>query len=275
VPYSELNAFIQKEIEYFRPVIDNRASDVSLENFRKETVSERQMRVSSETYELCGGQVKYGPFKDLRLGRNPWWGQLDLGSQCLGWYEKEILDFFDGLVPLQFDNFIDIGAADGYYAVGILHSKKILSATCFEQSQHGRDVIMENYQQNGSPGKLRIFGTATPEALLNLEGYEFHNALILVDIEGGEFDLFTKSVCNRLKRCTIILEIHHWVDNFFDRYKTFLGLAAEFFRISTIEPIDRPVNLTPEIRHFPDASRLLLASEGRPCQMRFIKLEPF
>jgi hypothetical protein len=135
-------------------------------------------------------------------------------------------------------------------------------------------VIRENHRLNNSPGDLSVYGEATPETLLRLSEDDFNNTLVLVDIEGAEFELFTRSVCERLRACTVLIEIHHWVDNFWDKYSTFLTVAVEFFKISVIEPQARPVNNAPELRHFPDVNRLILASEGRPCQMRFIKLEP-
>ena len=92
---TDIDEFIEKEAEYFRPMLERseRASDDDRVRWRQETVRQRHERVSLEVYELCKGVVRYGPFKGMAISSAPWWGQLDLGSQCLGLYEKEILDY--------------------------------------------------------------------------------------------------------------------------------------------------------------------------------------
>ncbi|WP_275439854.1 hypothetical protein [Comamonas aquatica] len=39
--------------------------------------------------------------------------------------KKEILDFIKNITTHQYENFIDIGAADGYYGIGMLLAKKM------------------------------------------------------------------------------------------------------------------------------------------------------
>ena len=89
-----IERFIREEFEYFEPMSERarRATETIRANWRNETVSARSERISLETYDACGGVVKYGPFQGLRLNRETWWGKSDLGAQCLGLYEKEILD---------------------------------------------------------------------------------------------------------------------------------------------------------------------------------------
>ena len=153
-----IEKFIEDEIKYFKPIIESqkRATQEILEAWRKETVAQRLERVSLETYDLCEGKVTQGLFKGLQLNRDAPWGKNDLGSQTLGLYEIEILDYISAQVP--FDTFLDIGAADGYYAVGLLHSKMTKKAICFEISEEGRRAIKENWVINKSPGELEIYG---------------------------------------------------------------------------------------------------------------------
>ena len=117
-----IERFIQEEFEYFQPMIRRakRATEASKASWRNETVSARSERISLETYDACNGEVKYGPFQGLSLNSKTGWGKSDLGAQCLGLYEKEILDDIGSQEKGKYQTFIDIGAADGYYAVGML-----------------------------------------------------------------------------------------------------------------------------------------------------------
>ena len=77
------------------------------------------MRISREVFEIFGGVVAYGLFGGLRLQQaSIWWGAHDVGAQVLGIYEKEVADLISDLGPRT--SFISIGAADGYYAIGML-----------------------------------------------------------------------------------------------------------------------------------------------------------
>ncbi|PTB84490.1 hypothetical protein C9939_05200, partial [Pseudidiomarina aestuarii] len=162
--FMSIRKFIESEKAYFRPMLD-REKNVSEEQkliWRAETVQQRAERVSLEVFDMLGGIVRYGPFKGLVLQKGTWWGKSDLGSMLLGLYEKEVLDYIDSIKIEDFSSFVDIGAADGYYACGLLSSGKIKNAICFEQSDFGRSVIESNWRNNGGAGRLEVFGEASP-----------------------------------------------------------------------------------------------------------------
>ena len=273
---TNIEEFISSEIEYFTPMQQRSTKSTSIEReqWRKETIRERQERISLEVFDLLGGTVKYGPFTGLKLDKNTWWGKLDLGSQCLGLYEKEILDQIDLIDPNKYKTFIDIGAADGYYAVGMLTSKRAKKTICFEQEKKGRETILSKWENNGSTGELIIFGEANTKSLSDINPNDLKNSIALIDIEGGEFDFLNFDTLKVLSSCLIFIEIHNWVDNFPKKYASFLKDASKFFNIEIINHTDRRTIHLQELRDFTDDNRLLLTSERRPCLMRFLKLTP-
>ncbi len=267
---------IQGEVDYFRPMLERaqRSSEVERLQWRSETIRQRQERISLEVHRLCNGTVLYGPFKGLKIEPNTYWGRLDLGSQCLGLYEKEFLDFLAGIKNKEFSTFIDIGAADGYYAVGMLVSGKVRSVVCFEQSEDGRQTIKRNWESNGTPGHLKVLGEATFDSIEALTAEDLRNALVMIDIEGAEFELLNYDVLNKLSDCTLLIEIHNWIDDFNNKYAYLLRRLYKHFEISIIERVDRLTVNIAELRDFTDDNRLLLTSERRPCLMRFLRLTP-
>ncbi|MCZ8277271.1 MAG: hypothetical protein O9313_02925 [Acetobacteraceae bacterium] len=272
----DVSKLIESELQYFKPMLERsiRSSVAEREAWRNETIRQRQERISLEVFDMLHGTVRYGPFTGLKLDREAWWGCLDLGSQCLGLYELEILSFLAQVKFGQFATFIDIGAADGYYAIGMLKTQKIRKAICFEQSELGRETIAKNWRRNDSKGILEIFAEANPETICALPRADLSGALVMVDIEGAEFDVLVEKTLSVLKSCTIVIEIHNWIDDFSTRYSAFLQEASKYFEIEIFKPIERPTSSIKELADFTDDNRLLLVSERRPCLMRFIKLVP-
>jgi hypothetical protein len=269
-----LNKLIADELNYFKPMLQRQNSTTQdmRRLWRTETVAQRHERISLETYELCKGKVIYGPFKGLFLNAETWWGRSDLGAQCLGLYELEILDLISNSNP--FDVFIDIGAADGYYAVGMLHSQMAKKVICFESSEAGRVAIKKTWKVNNNIGRLEIFAEANQLTIKNIANEFTNKTLVLIDIEGNEFSLLNREIIALLKNCEMIIEIHNWVDNFELKYKNLLTTLNDFFHITLISPIERNTTNLSELRSFTDDNRLLLTSERRPCLMRFLYLAP-
>ena len=273
---TNLEQFIQDERDYFAPMLERQraTSEEQKEAWRKETIRERQARISREIFEKCNGTVQRGLFKGLQLAPNPWWGGLDLGSQCLGYYEQEITELISSLPDQATKTFIDIGAADGYYAVGMLLSKKSKKCICFEASSVGQAAIRETWMLNGAPGDLEILSVANQPSILSLPELNSENTLILIDIEGGEFNLLTDDVINRLADSVLILEIHDWEPDFLPNYCDLICRLHREFDISIIPRAQRNVFRDPSLRDFTDDNRLLLVSERRPSNMRFLYLTP-
>lgn len=273
---NNIEDLLAQEAAYFAPMLARAAksSTEQREQWRKESIRERQERISLEMFDQLGGVVKYGPFAGLQLNRETWWGKLDLAAQCLGLYEKEILNFIADIEPGEYERFIDIGAADGYYAIGLLLSGKVAQTMCFEITPKGREVIAKNWQQNGAPGELQIYAEATAASLAALQAKHREKALVLVDIEGGEFDFLTEATLSLLQTCTLIIEVHHWVDDFLPRYQALLKRAQKMFEVTIIAPAERATLHLAELRDLTDDNRLLLTSERRPGVMRFLKFTP-
>jgi len=269
-----LDKLITAELEYFQPMLERQmlATDEQRAFWRTESISDRTRRVSLEVYEMLNGTVRYGPFVGLRLVKDTWWGEKNLGSQCLGFYERDILDLMVSHGP--WDHFIDIGGGDGYYSVGMLHSGLTKRVTCFEKEAAGRVAIARNWELNNSVGDLAILGEASSSVLERFLIGVSGKTLVLIDVEGFEFELLDPSVIAALKECEVIIEVHNWVDSFTQKYSKLLADLFPFFEISLISRSDRSTLDIPELRGLTDDSRLLLLSEQRPCVMRFIHLSP-
>ena len=115
---------------------------------------------------------------------------------------------------------------------------------------------------------------ANLQTIVSLDPNLLNRALILIDIEGAEFDLLDTNFLKICANSTLNLEIHKWVENFEELNIKLLIIAGKFFDIEIRDHSDRPINHILEIQDFPDDNRNLLVSEGRPSLMRYLKLNP-
>ena len=169
-------------------------------------------------------------------------------------------------------HFVDIGAADGYYAIGGLLNGRFQTADCFELTELGRETIIRNAKRNGVFKQLRVFGAADQTLPTKLVDREWRDTVVLCDIEGAEFDLFDERCLSAMKGAMIIIEIHNWVSDFLPRYTALLERASRHYSMRLLERSTFPQHSLPELRSFPDDNRMIMLSEGRPNVMRFLQL---
>jgi len=176
------------------------------------------------------GRVAHGPFKGLVLDATPFWGGVDMASMLLGCYELEVIEALHSPEFLTRSHFVDIGAADGYYVVGGLKSGRFKTADCFELTELGRGVILKNAQLNEVADRLRIFERADSNFPATLADTDWENTVVLCDIEGAELELFDDNCLSAISGAMIIIEIHNWVENFWQRYEALLERISKNMR---------------------------------------------
>ncbi|MEL0080331.1 MAG: hypothetical protein VW774_12845 [Rhodospirillales bacterium] len=265
---------LREELDFFSDALKAQATTTKDQKavFRNETIAERRKRISRELFEKLQGQIAHGAFAGMALDSEPTWGRSDLGSMLLGCYELEVIEALHDEEFKTKTHFVDIGAADGYYAVGCLRNGRFKTADCFEVTSAGRKTIARNAKLNQVDNRLRVFGVADKTLPSLLRDTNWSNTILLCDIEGGEFDLFDDNCLSELKGAMILIEIHNWVENFWDQYSALLQRASRHFSIRFIERSSFPQHKMPELQGMSDDNRLLLLSEGRPNVMRFIQL---
>jgi hypothetical protein len=235
---------------------------------RRELLGERLLNISEN-------KVLYGFFKGLKLESNLW-SARDVASIILGQYEKEILDFIMN-IPSRFLYFVDIGAADGIYAVGLLKNEKFQRVICFESNLRSQKSIEINAHINQVNGKVSIFGEAKIDFLNTItmdSELQLSKTVFLFDIEGGEYDLLTTENLIRMATSFVIVEIHKNVQNYEIKYRELIRRITPFFDYEVIREGERGSSEFSEISHWPDEDRNIIFSEGRRYAMEWLALSP-
>ena len=165
--------------------------------------SSGRLDVCRKVISKNGIVVRFGPFAGLKL---PPKCILASGNCCtlVGTYEMELHPWFQQLDFTQYERLLDIGAAEGYYAVGMaLRAGSPVDA--FDTASVARRLCRSTAKLNRVAHLVRIHSFCSPQALLQLAGLR---CFILSDCEGYEAILFSEDVINALANSDLIVELH-------------------------------------------------------------------
>ena len=240
----------------------------------KSEVQRAKDRVWALLEAAHGRRVAYGLFKGMVLGEESSWAPNDKIPQLLGVYEEHVARKLTDLSARNVDHFIDVGAADGYFCVGLASRGYFERVTAFEISPRGRAAIHDNAVANGCAARIQICGAASAESLSEVLGSS-SSAVVLIDIEGGEYGLLSADLLQMMSHCHVIVELHPWTQA--DGVRSDADLverASAVFRVSTFRRERYCPDIFDELAHLPDEERLVALGEGRPERMRWMYLEP-
>ncbi|MCY4052796.1 MAG: hypothetical protein OXE98_02825 [Hyphomicrobiales bacterium] len=209
-------------------------------------------------------RIAYGPFKGMEVSpERVSWGDGDLTTKILGVYEKVVLEKIVALSKDINGPLIDVGASDGYYVIGATYSGLFQQAHAFEINPKGQEATRRNADINGVADKVHIHGRADREEIKSLIT-PHRDALVLIDIEGAEFDLLDADMLETLRECTLIIESHPpKVEDGFEREKEMLEMASKHFEIEKLKGQFASPNEFDELDDFSDYERLMAFSENR------------
>jgi len=238
--------------------------------------TQQRYRLSESLAAELNYTVRYGPFSGLRLNRDSWWSAADRGAMLLGMYEREVLERLAVLLVGK-RYFVDVGAADGYYAVGALVAGLVKHAYCYEMSTDSQDVIRGNAKINGVDDCVSIFGSAEPgflSALVRDNHLDPSEGVLLMDVEGYEENLLSGSDLHVLKEMPAIIEIHERAISPYFLDDIIAWSKANRVNVQMLTTEARDLSPYQELRDWPDDDRWMICSEGRAYRMVWLATEP-
>ena len=269
-----MNKRIRKAIRKLKAGAPGKALRALVTPHHSETrIETARARVAAHLVAVHRNRVAYGPFRGMVLPAASSWGRHDVSAKILGTYERHVAELLEAW---RSENglLVDLGAADGYFAVGALRAGFFQDGIAFEMSEKGRAALAANAEANAVREKIRIEGEATEAGLLSFVP-EGATGVVLCDIEGAEFDLLTSAVLVHLSDMSIVIELHDFLVDCGDRQRTELAeRAGRYFDVRTVRegPID--TGAFPELDGFDDDHRLLAFSEGREVATEWMILTP-
>lgn len=128
-------------------------------------------------------------------------------NRLVGTYEMELLPFFQSFDKNSPTTIFDIGAAEGYYAVGSLVRWQNSNVYAWEMDADARAIMKTLAAKNKVKERLQINETCTTtqlERALNTLSPE----LIIMDIEGEEVNLCSEEVIKNSQQSSWVIECH-------------------------------------------------------------------
>lgn len=150
-----------------------------------------------------GTIVAGGPFAGMTYTDRATEGALI--ARLLGVYESELHPHFEAFIAEGLDCVIDVGCAEGYYAVGLARRMPDTTVYAFDILEAARQACAAMAASNGVAERVIVGGEFQPEDFQRFAG---QRALVLVDTEGAEVDILDPVRGPALAGMNIIVETH-------------------------------------------------------------------
>lgn len=155
------------------------------------------------------GRVHSGPFTGMRWISG---AESDVDfdiPKLLGIYEREIDSCIERACALNFSLIVDVGAAEGYYAVGLAVRNPAAHVIAFEMQAKERSELTEKAKLNGVSERVQICGKCEAKDLEQVLA-EAPRPFVICDTEGYEVVLLDPEKVPSLARAFILVELHEF-----------------------------------------------------------------
>jgi hypothetical protein len=216
-----------------------------------------------------GLRVDAGPFQEMTFTQEAVAEAGGLVPKLLGAYEQELHDPIQIAVRQGPETIVNVGAGDGYYAVGLALEAPRASVFAFDIDPRARRLCSSLASANGVADRVQVRSNCDHAFLSSLPS---HRTFLFVDCEGCERELLAPKRAAPLSLATILVELHEvfepgLTDDVLSRFSSTHDVRIVVGR-------DRDPARYPKLLKFSPRLAALLISEGRPEAMRWALLEP-
>jgi hypothetical protein len=221
------------------------------------------------------GRVHSGPFAGMRwISSAPDCARIHI-PKLLGIYERELNPYIDQACALNFSRIVDVGAAEGYYAVGMALRNPQARVIAFEMAAKERSTLTETTRFNDVVDRIEIRGKCEPgdlECVL----VDATRPFVICDVEGYEAVLLDPVTVPSLRRTFVLVESHEFIERGIS--KEIRERFAATHEITHIGQQERTIADFPfqtfYTRCLPARYLLWAVGESRPEQMSWFWMEP-
>ncbi|MBS0333057.1 MAG: methyltransferase, partial [Proteobacteria bacterium] len=125
--------------------------------------------------------------------------------RLLGVYEAELHGYLRAFAQAGIDCVIDVGCAEGYYAVGLARFMPQVTVYAYDINPKAREACRELAAKNGVAERVIVGGEFPPDGF---EAFAGRRVLVMVDAEGAEIEILQPALSPALACMNIIVETH-------------------------------------------------------------------
>lgn len=206
--------------------------------------------------------VRHGAFADLEYPGTAATGSALL-PKLLGSYEVEIAPLIEKISQRSYTDIVDIGCAEGYYAVGFGLMFPDAQIHAYDVDAEARRLCQKMASKNGISDRLHLGKFCDPETLNGFADAE--RVLVVADCEGYEAELFTDQTKDALSNHDILIECHDFKDpEISNRIASVFGDSHHIDQIRSQETYVKAHELSyPEFEGYSYEIRKFMVDEAR------------
>ena len=231
------------------------------------TARARYRDILADAIGHLGAVVQDGLFAGMALPARASWGDGDMLAKLIGCYEQELNETIARAIGDDPVLVINIGAAEGYYAIGLARLLPNAAVYAFDTDEQAQDICREATRLNGVDRRVTVGGHCSPDHLQSLLAHSA-TALVVCDCEGGEIDLIDPVRVPGLKSAALIVECHDFIvqgctQTLIDR----LGATHDMY---VVTEGGRNPNALPFLQRYSSLDRWIAVCEFRPNMMHWL-----
>jgi len=216
----------------FRQVAPSFYESCRIHRYCKVTFGPFQQEIERRVYQDRPLSVLTGPFTGLKYFNKTVWGPIV--PKWMGTYESELHVIVNDILERNYSLVIDVGAAEGYYAVGLARALPEAKVMAFDIDRFARARLRELTRLNGLSNVL-IHSECDHATIDRLIDHRFRS-LIICDIEGCELELLDPAQATSLGSVDVLVEVHSRRDKSLSQ--VLQVLTDRFTPTHTIQRID-------------------------------------
>lgn len=216
-----------------------------------------------------GWVIQAGPFAGMQ------YVQESKGSvlvpKLLGLYEHELHGAIQSLALRMPDAVVDVGCAEGYYAVGMARIIPTATVFAFDINPDAQSLCALLAKLNGVETRVRVDGVCDSSDLQTILRYHRH-VLVISDCEGYEGELLDPDKAPELANTDLLIEVHEFAKaGVTNELLRRFGPTHHITRIPT-----RPIKIEgiASLREFEPTTRRKIMGELRPDGMEWFVCLP-
>jgi len=217
--------------------------------------------------------VKHGAFQGMRYPDAKSVGSA-LVPKLLGSYEREIQPLLERICSTEYSEIVDIGCAEGYYAVGLAMRIKTATVFAFDTDKEAIRLCNAMAKINNVARRI-VTGSFCDNARLHSIPFT-KRGLIISDCEGYERELFTKESASVFAHLDLLIEIHDFLDIGISSH--IRGVFEASHKIEVYQSIDDIQKahqyVYKELDGFDLPTRREILAENRPAIMEWFYMQP-
>lgn len=194
--------------------------------------------------------------------------------KVLGTYEAELDVVLECLFDNDYEHVMDVGCAEGYYAVGLARRFHDCRVSAFDIDPRAQELCRQNARLNGVADRVDVLGGVGAEDLAALT--QGRRCLVVCDCEGFEGSLFTIETVAAFSQSDLIIETHDFIEaGLCKRLSNLFAATHQVQLLHSIDDLQKARTYQSDLVNNLDFEAKELAyAEGRPVIMEWLFLTP-